>query len=99
MRIEQRDTDTELRLLITHPMENGRNRELLTGELIPAHFITEIVLALNHTPILTINTGGSMSKNPFFSFQLKQLQNNDLLSVSWQDNRQENDHAELRVVR
>ena len=77
---------TEIKILLTHPMENGRNRDPLHGQLIPAHFIQQLELALNGKIILKINLGGSVSKNPFFSFRLKNSQAGDRLTVSWIDN-------------
>ncbi|WP_347989835.1 thiosulfate oxidation carrier complex protein SoxZ [Methylomonas sp. AM2-LC] len=95
IRTETQGSDTELRLLIMHPMENGRNRDPLTNDLIPAHFITELTVMVNAEPVLEVDMGGSMAKNPFFSFRLKNLQQGDKLSVSWVDNQlntDRNDH-------
>ena len=36
--------NTQIRTLIAHPMEHGRNRDKDSNELIPAHFIQELVL-------------------------------------------------------
>lgn len=85
---------TELKLLISHPMENGRNRDPATNELIPAHFIRELTLDRNQSRLLTVKLGQSMSKNPFFSFQLKNCQSGDRLSVNWIDNLGNTDYAE-----
>ena len=86
--------DAELRLLITHPMENGRNRDYITGELIAAHFITELTISVNASKVIQVNLTGSMAKNPFFTFQLKNTGIADKISVAWLDNQQFSDHAE-----
>lgn len=93
IRSEKRDQLTEIRLLITHPMENGRNRNS-SGELIPAHFIEELSVKLNDLSVLNLNMAGSVAKNPFFSFRLKNLQTGDRITVSWLDNRQLSNSAE-----
>lgn len=89
----RRDGYTEIRLLIAHPMENGRNRDA-NGELIPAHFIEQLQLKLNDRIMLTANMAGSLSKNPFFTFRLKTGTRGDKITASWIDNRQAGDSAE-----
>lgn len=86
----------EVKVLIEHPMENGRNRDA-AGNLIPAHFIEQLTLALNSQPLLTVNMAGSVSKNPFFSFRLKQAVDGDVLRVDWRDNLGSSDSAEHRI--
>jgi len=88
----------ELKLLITHPMENGRNRNPLSGELIAAHFIQELTVALNDQVIIAIDMGGSMSANPFFSFHLKTAAAGDRIGVRWQDNLGSGDSAETIIA-
>lgn len=85
---------TEIKVLIKHPMENGRNRDPLTGELIPAHFIQELTLELNGKAVINAELGGSMSKDPFFSFRLKNVRAGDRLVVSWRDNQGFDDRVE-----
>ncbi|WFP51018.1 thiosulfate oxidation carrier complex protein SoxZ [Methylomonas sp. EFPC3] len=86
----------EVKVLIEHPMENGRNRDA-AGNLIPAHFIEQLALTLNAQPLLTVNMAGSVSKNPFFSFRLKQAADGDVLRVDWRDNLGSSDSAEHRI--
>lgn len=84
---------TEIKLLISHPMENGRNRDA-NDQLIPAHFIRELTIELNNKTVISANLGGSMSKDPFFSFRLKSTVAGDRLRVRWLDNRDLSDQAE-----
>ncbi len=76
----------QIRILIAHPMENGRNRDTETGKLIPAHFIQELVLSHNDKPVVQASLGGSISKNPFFTFVLKNARAGDKITVDWIDN-------------
>lgn len=85
----------ELKVLINHPMENGRNRDPLSGELIPAHFIEELLITLNERTLITAQLGVSVSKNPFFSFRLKSAHSGDKIRVIWRDNHTMTDSAEL----
>ena len=89
---------TEIRLLISHPMENGRNRDTTTGELIPAHFIEQLTIRLNGSTVICVNMAGSMSKNPFFTFHLKGVAQGDKIRAEWTDNLQISDSAELVVT-
>ena len=93
IRSQRRDGYTEIKLLISHPMENGRNRDT-HGELIPAHFIEQLQIKLNDTLILTANMAGSISKHPFFTFRLKTGNSGDKITASWTDNRQNDDSVD-----
>ena len=75
-------------------MENGRNRDPLSGALIPAHFIQELNIHLNDTLLLQIDMAGSISKNPYFSFRIKNPLSAATLKVAWIDNQQLSDYAE-----
>jgi sulfur-oxidizing protein SoxZ len=94
IRSQQLDDYTEIKVLISHVMENGRNRDPVSGELIPAHFIQELIIEQNGINLISANLGGSMSKNPFFSFRLKDCRSGDRLSVHWTDNLGQGDSAE-----
>lgn len=98
IRTVAREDGLELKLLIPHPMENGRNRNPLTGELIAAHFIQELTVTLNDKVIITVHMGGSMSANPFFSFHLKTAALGDRIGVRWQDNQGSGDSAETVIA-
>lgn len=88
---------TEIKILIAHPMENGRNRDPLTKALIPAHFIQQLELSLNDTIVVTANLGGSVSKHPFFTFRLRNTEVGDRLSVTWRDNLGASDSMEHMI--
>lgn len=90
--------ETEIRLLINHPMENGRNRHANSGELIEAHYITELNILVNNAIAIQVAMTGSMAKNPFFTFRLKSISSGDKISVNWIDNRQLTDSAELTII-
>lgn len=86
---------TELKILLNHPMENGRNRDAATGELISAHYIEELRVFLNDQQIIGVDMAGSIAKNPYFSFRLKQCHPGDRISVQWIDNLGDSDQAEI----
>ena len=77
---------TLVRTLIAHPMETGKNKHAETGELIPAHFIQTLSLRHNGRLLSECQMGFGVSKNPFFSFQIKSAKVGDDIVISWQDN-------------
>lgn len=96
IRTQRHDGTVEIKCLLTHPMENGRNRDAL-GELIPAHFIEQLTIKLNDQVVVTANMAGSIAKNPYFTFRLKAAELGDKLRVSWVDNQGFSDSAEYVI--
>ncbi|MCK5122219.1 MAG: thiosulfate oxidation carrier complex protein SoxZ [Methylomarinum sp.] len=84
--------NTQIRTLITHPMENGRNKDK-HGELIPAHHIQELWVDHNGSKIITCHMAGSISKNPYFDFLLKGGEIDDKITITWIDNLGKTDSA------
>ena len=85
IRTKRLDGNTQIRTLITHPMENGRNKDE-QGQLIPAHHIQELRVEHNHIQVARCNMAGSISKNPYFDFSLKGGEIGDTVTITWVDN-------------
>jgi len=85
IRTKRLDGNTQIRTLITHPMENGRNKDE-QGNFIPAHHIQELWIEHNKIKVIRCNIAGSISKNPYFDFLLKGGEVGDIVTVSWIDN-------------
>ena len=77
---------TLVRTLIAHTMETGRNKDQDTKELIPAHFIQTLTFKHNDKVMSECHMGFGISKNPYFSFKIKQANPGDKITISWQDN-------------
>ena len=88
---------TEVRILMQHPMETGQRKDKKTGEMVPAHFIKEIIVTAGDKTILTANWGGSVSKNPYLAFSYAGKAG-DKVKLSWTDNKGEKDSAEADVA-
>ena len=97
MRANIADGVTTIKALISHPMETGLVKDKKTGEIIPAHFIQEIVCQHKGTTILTANWGPAVSKNPYLSFKFTGAAAGDTVSLSWVDNKGEKDSAEVTI--
>lgn len=84
IRTKRIDGNTQIRTLITHPMENGRNKDKY-GKLIPKHHIQTLWVELNEVIIITCHMAGSISKNPYFDFLLKGGEQGDKIGIFWED--------------
>ncbi len=85
---------TEIRTLITHPMETGRNRDQESGKYIPEHFIQELTVKVNNKIVIYSTMAAGISKNPFFSFQISDAVAGDKISIHWIDSLGHQDSAE-----
>lgn len=98
IRTKQQGHSTLIRLLIEHPMETGRRRDEKTHKIIPAHYITELKVMHNGEPVVEGLLSTAISHNPYFSFRLRDVQPDDLITVSWSDNLDQHDRAEVRLA-
>ena len=88
---------TEVKVIINHPMETGRRKDD-AGQLIPAHFIQLVTATLNDQPVLEMQWGTGISKNPYLTFHLKGAKAGDKITVTWHDNLGKTASGEIAVV-
>lgn len=74
-----------IKALLTHPMENGLKKSL-NGELVPAHYITEISLRINGEVVTTMLTGSGIAANPLFGWRVAGVRRGDIVTIAWLDN-------------
>jgi sulfur-oxidizing protein SoxZ len=86
IRTRREGENTLIRILIQHPMETGRRRDEVTGTIIPAHFITDLMVLHNHVTVIEGKLSTAVSKNPYFSFEIRNAKVGDLIEVIWRDN-------------
>jgi len=97
MRAKIDDGVTTIKALISHPMDTGMVKDSKTGELIPAHFIQEVVCEHKGNAVMTANWGPAVSKNPYLSFRFTGGAAGDTVKLSWVDNKGEKDSAETTI--
>ena len=85
-------SNVEVKALMTHPMETGQRKDKKTGELVPAHFISEIVVTAGDKTVMTAHWGASVSKNPYLAFTYAGAAG-DKVKLTWKDNKGETDSA------
>lgn len=88
---------TEVKCLMNHPMETGLRKDAKTGQLIPAHFITNVLASVNGKTVLDAQWGGGVSKNPYLSFKVRGVKTGDKIFVSWEDNRGDRNSTETTI--
>lgn len=87
----------EVKLIISHPMETGRKKDD-TGQIIPAHFIQLVTATLNDKPVLEMQWGTGISKNPYLTFYVKGAKIADKIVVTWFDNLGKTGAGEILVI-
>jgi sulfur-oxidizing protein SoxZ len=88
---------TTVKALVSHPMETGLVKDKKTGQLIPAHFIQEVVCEHNGNAVMTALWGPAISKNPYLSFRFKGAKVGDKLTLRWVDNKGQSDSQETVI--
>jgi sulfur-oxidizing protein SoxZ len=85
MRAQLKGELTEVKVLMSHPMETGRKKDDF-DRLIPAHFVQLVTATLNGKTVLEAQWGTGISKNPYLTFRLKGAKVGDIIQVTWLDN-------------
>ncbi|HET7670233.1 MAG TPA: thiosulfate oxidation carrier complex protein SoxZ [Burkholderiales bacterium] len=88
---------TDVRVLMTHPMETGQRKDS-DGKIIPLHFIQTVTVKVNGKTVVEGQVSQAVSRNPVFSFRLKGGAKGDKIEVSWLDNKGETNRTETAVA-
>lgn len=96
MRAKRIGDVTEVKVIISHPMETGRKKDDFDN-LIPAHFIQLVTVTLNKKMVLEMQWGTGISKNPYLTFYIKDANVGDTIVLTWYDNLGETGLGEITV--
>ena len=88
---------TDIRVLMTHPMETGLRKDQ-DGKLVPVHFIQSVIVKVNGKTVVDSQTSQAVSRNPVFSFRVKGGAKGDKIQVAWVDNQGETNSTEAAVA-
>jgi len=88
---------TTVKCLISHPMETGLRTDKKTGQVIPAHFVQEVIGTHNGNTVMTAHWSGGISKNPYLSFKFAGAKKGDTLNISWTDNKGAGDSLDATI--
>lgn len=97
MRAQLKGDVTEIKVLMSHPMETGRKKDDF-DRLIPAHFVQLLTATLNGQIVLEAQWGIGVSKNPYLTFRLKGAKVGDTVVVAWYDNLGEKETQNITVT-
>lgn len=97
MRAQLKAGVTEVKALISHPMETGRRKNAL-DETVPAHFIQLVTATLNGRTVLEAQWGTGVAKNPYLTFYLSNARVGDKVVITWYDNNGETGSSEIVVT-
>jgi len=88
---------TDIRVLMTHPMETGQRKDQ-DGKLVPMHFIQNVTVKLNGKTVVESQISQGVSRNPVFTFRVKGGAKGDKVEVSWVDNMGESNRTETAIA-
>jgi sulfur-oxidizing protein SoxZ len=88
---------TEVKALMSHPMETGLRKDKKTGEVIPAHFIQEVSCKWKEKEVMNALWSGGVSKNPYLSFKVTGVAKGDEITLSWADNKGGSDSTSAKI--
>jgi sulfur-oxidizing protein SoxZ len=88
---------TDVRVLMTHPMETGQRKDA-DGKIIPLNFIQTVEVKVNGKVVMEAQISQAVSRNPVFSFRLKGGAKGDKIEVSWLDNQGLTNKTETAVA-
>ena len=97
LRARLKNNLTEIKAIIIHPMYTGRGKDDF-GVIIPAHFIQLVTATLNDKPVLEMQWGTGISKNPYLTFYVKGAKEGDKIAVNWFDNLGKTGQGEITVI-
>jgi sulfur-oxidizing protein SoxZ len=88
---------TDVRVLMTHPMETGQRKDA-DGKVVPLHFIQNVSVKVNGRTVVDAQVSQAISRNPVFSFRIKGGAKGDKIEVAWLDNKGESNKTEAAVA-
>ncbi|MDD5174864.1 MAG: thiosulfate oxidation carrier complex protein SoxZ [Sterolibacterium sp.] len=88
----------EVKARMDHIMETGLRKDPASGQVIPAHFIKQVVATLNGKTVLDAQWGPSVSKNPVVGFRVKGAKAGDKVAIKAMDNKGETFNGETFVA-
>lgn len=97
MRASRLKGAAEVRVLLSHPMENGLRRTA-NGTQIPARHVERVELTLAQRVVLAVYLGRSVSTNPLLTFRLDGAKQGDRLKCSWRDTSGASREDELKLL-
>lgn len=97
LRAKLANGETQVKALISHPMETGRRKDPASGALVPAHFIRELTCTVNGNKVLDMEWNATVSKDPYLAFALEGGAPGDEIALTWLDNLGNTETASIKA--
>ena len=94
----KKDGITEVRFLITHPMETGARQSVKTGKKIPAHFVKELKCEYDGKVVMEADWSPGVSTNPYCAFRFKGGEVGKEVTLTWKDRKETPEKPETEEV-
>lgn len=88
----------DVKALMNHVMETGFRKDPASGQVVPAHFIKQVVATLNGKTVMDAQWGPSVSKNPVIGFKVKGAKAGDKVAIKATDTKGESLSGEAVVA-
>jgi sulfur-oxidizing protein SoxZ len=89
---------TDVKSLMLHPMETGSRMDPDSGNLIAAHHITQLIFTHNGKQVMVANFSTAVSKNPYFGFSFEGGNVGEKITARWVDNTGATDELETELL-
>lgn len=97
IRAKLKDGVTNIKAVMSHPMESGLRKDKKTGQPIPAQFIQKITCVHQGKSVLNAHCGPGLSADPYLSFSFEGGAKGDTVTLSWVDNLGNSESAEAKI--
>ena len=88
----------EVKARMPHIMETGLRKDPASGQVVPAHFIKQVVATINGKVVVDAQWGPSVSKDPVVGFRIRGAKLGDKLAIKATDNMGETLSGETSVA-
>jgi sulfur-oxidizing protein SoxZ len=93
---KHKNNEAQVRVIMSHPMENGARKDKKTGEVIPAHFIKEVTAESEGKTCFSALLSGGISANAYISFKFNGKKG-ETVKITWVDNKGETETGEAKI--
>jgi sulfur-oxidizing protein SoxZ len=97
IRIRNNDGQTEVLVLIEHPMDAGAGSDEARDAAGSPDYVESMIFALNDTEVAELGSGPGMSTNPLAAIRLPEAEPGDTVTVRWTDSRGRSGSAAAQV--
>jgi len=88
---------TYIDLRVSHPMESGARTDA-QGVVIPSWYLTHLDVHHNDNQVAVLELGPLVSRNPAISLVLNGGEEDEIIKVTWHDNRGKSGEKAAKIV-